>query len=156
MNATKKPTFYTKWIKPNITSSLLIFIIGGGIAYYINNEIKDADVEQRIYPTPERLIRAMDHDDEVPSDVENFKREQRLIVQGDSNLILQKDIKSQQKEIIEIKVAIDSFYGLLAEKARKDSIKDRTVNQSRAKRDVQNYEILEILKEMKAEKDTTQ
>lgn len=152
----QKQTFYTKYIKPNIVYGFLFSIIGAGVTYYINDEKRDYDVEQRIYPTPQQLIKAIEHDNEVPSDVENFKREQRLIIQGDSNLLLQKDILLQQKELIGVKGIIDSFYDFNKRKAKEDSIKNRVVKQSRAKRDVQNYEILEILKDMKAKSDTTQ
>ncbi len=151
MNA-KKPSFYTKYIKSKITVSLLIFIIGGGITYYINDKIKNANIEQRIYPTPERLIRAMDHDDEVPTDVENFKREVRLIEQGDIQIEQQIKIDSQQLHIQRNIKVIDSFYQFAKKKAISDSIKEIVKQKSRDKRTEEIINIGNAIRAIQAEK----
>ncbi len=154
--ATKKPTFYAKYIKPNLVYGFLFTIIGGGIVYYINDEIKDANVEQRIYPTPEQLIKAIEHDNEVPTDVENYKREVRLIEQGDIQIEQQIRIDSQQLYIQKNIKVIDSFFQFSKKKAISDSIKEIRKQISRDKRTEEIQNIGNTLRAIQAKSDTTQ
>lgn len=134
MTEPKKLNKYQRYIKPHLDIVMFFTIIAMGVTFYLEYEkgkldrtAKDKDIEQRIYPTPQRLIKAMEHDDEVPSDVENFKREIRLIQTGDS-------LKTQQQEINENIKVIDSFYQFEKRKAIKDSIDDLAKQKSRDKR----------------------
>lgn len=149
----KKIGFYQKYIVPNMGVSIFIMLIGGGITYYITGEkdkivreAKDKEIESRIYPTPLILQKAMDHDNEVPTDVENFIREQRLIEQGDTLLVYQSEIAENIK-------VIDSFFQFAKEKKYTDSIKDIAKDKSRDARTEEIQNIGNILRVM--QRDTT-
>ena len=163
-----KQTFWNKYIQPNLTLSLVILVIGGGIKYYldqekkqIEQEAKDANVESRIYPTPLILQKAMDHDNEVPSDVENLRREIRLIEQNDITIERQVMIDSQQLEIKDNLIVIGKFYEFVKDNKTVDSLsavkkaKEDIIKQ--ASRDKRTQEIEDIgmyIREIKRAQDT--
>ena len=129
-----KQNFYTKFIKPHLDIMMFFTLIGMGVTFYltyettkISDEAKIRDIEQKIYPDALTLQKAMDHDNEVPSDVENFKREIRLISTGDSLKLVQKEINENIK-------VIDSFCQFAKDKSIKDSISDIAKQKSRNKR----------------------
>lgn len=154
MNATtKKKSFYAKYIQPHMGLSILITIIGGGIMYYLEMEkdklehdAKDALIEQRIYKTPAQYQKAIDHDNEVPSDVENFKRELRLIEQGDIQIVQQMVLDSQQVHIRKSIMVIDSFFQYAKRKNISDSIGEIKKQESRDARTAEIQNIGNILR----------
>jgi hypothetical protein len=130
----KKLGFYAKYVKPKMDLVMFFTIVGLATGFYLDNEknklereSKDREFEQRIYQTPLQLQKAIDHDNEVPSDVENFKREIRLIQTGDT-------LKEQQKNIEKNIKVIDSFYIFSKNKSKKDSVLDIERQKSRDKR----------------------
>ena len=129
-----KKQFWTK-LRVNLS---LIFAAGTllsiGTAFDLKGEREQdknnathKDIEQRIYPTPLILQQAVDHDNEVPSDVENYQREERLIEQGDTLLIYQAEISENIK-------IIDSFFQFTKDKKISDSITESTKQISRDQR----------------------
>lgn len=129
-----KKNFYMKFIKPHLDIVMFFTLVSMGVTFYLKSEtktIEDAakirEIEQKIYPDALTLQKAMDHDNEVPSDVENFKREIHLIKTGDTLKIRQKEIQAQIK-------VIDSFYDFSKKKAKNDSITDILKQKSRDKR----------------------
>ena len=126
----KKPWWTTLRIMIVGTFSVLSI----GTAYYLKAErTQDSnvsthdDIENRIYPDVQTLQKAMAHDNEVPTDVENFKREVRLIEQGDSLLLYQNEINKNLK-------VIDSFYAFERNKKIDDSITEIKKQESRDSR----------------------
>lgn len=123
----KKQNAWDKYIKPNIQLGVLVTMAIAGINYYVDKEKEADQIQSKIPESPEEMIEIRNHINEVPSDVENYKREIRLIQQGDSLL-------DQQKEINENLKIIDSFYVFEKKKAYSDSIAEAKRQESRDKR----------------------
>jgi len=142
-----KKSFYAKYIGPKIGPSILITLLVGGTTIYLDSQTtkiqrdaKDAEIETRIYESPKQLQKAIAHDNEVPSDVDTYIREQQNIAIGDKLIVQQEKLDSQQKELqVNIKV-IDSFYQFSKKKEESDSIKEIKKQKSRDERsnEIQN------------------
>lgn len=117
----------------------LILALGGLITYYIVDEIRVSRIEDRIPKTTLEMNKITEHVNEIPSDVENYKREVKLIQQGE--VLIQQQIK------------LDSFYIFAEKKFTKDSLTELSKDKSRAGRDsinkVQAQTMREILKFLK-------
>ncbi len=124
-------TYWTK-LRTNLAiGTSAVLLISAVVGFYVSNqdtkkdnEVTHKDIESRIYNTPLELQQAKDHDNEVPTDVENFKREQRLIEQGDTLLNYQAEISENIK-------VIDSFFQFTKDKKYNDSITEITKQISR-------------------------
>jgi hypothetical protein len=96
---------------------------------------------------------------EKPSDIENFQREQRLIVQGDIQINQQVKLDSQQMIIENQLKVIDSFFVFAKKKELSDSITEIGKQKSRDQRtddmEVQTATMLLILKRMNALEEPT-
>lgn len=131
-------------VKKKVWTTLRILIIsaftilGIGTAYYLkaertqdSNVVTHKDIENRIYPDVQTLQKAIDHDNEVPTDVENFKREVRLIEQGDIQINQQVKLDSQQ---LDLNKNIKVFYEFQIQEKYDDSISEITKQISRDQR----------------------
>lgn len=134
MTTEKKQNFYTKHIKPHLDIMMFFTIVGMGVTVYLTYEkdkiqavAEKEAIEQKIPKSTEEMIKIRDHVNEVPSDVENFKRELNLIKTGDT-------LKAAQKEIQENIKVIDSFYKFSKKQAIRDSIEDIAKQKSRDQR----------------------
>jgi hypothetical protein len=143
----KKLTFWGEHIRPNITLGLLVAVVGWGIAYYLQEEsrqlkrdAKDAHIESRIYTTPLQYQKAVDHDNAVPNDVDNFKREIRLISQGDTLIQYHEKLDSVQVRIEKNILIVNEFFQFTKNKHISDSISESKKQISRDDRsdDIQN------------------
>ncbi len=127
-------TYWTK-LRTNLAiGTTAVMLISVVVLFFVkgentkkDNEVTHKDIESRIYDTPLELQQAKDHDNEVPTDVENFKREQRLIEQGDTLLTYQAEISENIK-------VIDSFFQFAKDKKYSDSIGEITKQISRNQR----------------------
>jgi len=119
-----------------------------------DNEVKHKDIENRIYPNVQTLQKAIDHDNEVPTDVENFIREQRLIEQGDKTIIQQVKIDSQQTELKKDLKVVDSFFTYIKKERQQDSVKNIAKDKSRDERTDEIQNIGNILRAMQRKLDT--
>ena len=141
MTTEKKKGFYIKYIQPHMGLSIWITIIIGGMSFYLDNEktkieqeVKSENIESRIPDTVGEFQKMQDHVNEVPSDVETYKREQRNIAIGDTLLIQQIKLDSQQVNITKQLKVIDSFFVFAKNKKIQDSIKEITKQKSRDSR----------------------
>lgn len=132
--AQKKQGFYTKYIQPHMGVSIFIAIITFAVGAYLTNEkdkiVREAEkkeIETRIPETVAEFNEIVDHINEVPSDVENYQREQRLIEQGDTLLTYQVEISQNIK-------VIDSFFQFAKDKKISDSITEVVKQISRDQR----------------------
>ncbi len=142
----EKQGFWKKHIEPKMGVSIFVLLLGGGTGAYLTYEKDKLEIqaeknalELRVYPSPQRLIKAMEHDDEVPSDVENFQREIRLIKTGDTLVEFQKEINEQIK-------VIDSFYQFAKASKISDSLAEFKRQKSRDSRDSTMNETLQAQK----------
>lgn len=156
----KKESFYKRKIAPAIGPSMLILLITTVVGWYITSERnKDAQqittdsIEERIPNTVTEFVEWEDHMNEKPSDVDNYKREIRLIKQGDTLLQYQSALDSAQIRIEKNIKVIDEFFEFAKEKHISDSIKDIKKQKSRDDRTEEIQNIGNILRVMQL-KDT--
>lgn len=119
----------TYWTKLRILIVGTFTILSIGTAYYLkaertqdSNITTHKDIEQRIYPDVQTLQKAIDHDNEVPTDVETYIREQRNIGIGDTLILIGDTLKRYQVEIKESLKIIDSFRKFEKQKKIDDSL----------------------------------
>jgi hypothetical protein len=153
------------WIKKNIGFGAIVLIITTVIGWYITDQRKqDAQkithdsIENRIPESIKTFVEWEDHMNEKPSDIENFQREQRLIVQGDIQINQQVKLDSQQMIIENQLKVIDSFFVFAKKKKVSDSITEIGKQKSRDKRtddmETISASMLLILKKVNAIQDS--
>jgi len=71
----------TLWEKigVKITLGVLLTLGSGGIAFWINYNNRDYEIEQRIAPTPQKMLDLIKHEEEVPNAVDNYKAMNEII-----------------------------------------------------------------------------
>jgi len=161
MTPPKKQT----WLSKNIGFGAVILIITTIIGWYITDQrnqdaqkITHDSIENRIPETIKKFVEWEDHMNEKPSDIENFQREQRLIIQGDIQINQQVKLDSQQVAITNQLKVIDSFWIFAKNKKLIDSITEIGKQKSRDKRtddmEVLSASMLIILKKVNAIQDS--
>ncbi len=136
--APEKKTYWTK-LRTNLTiGTTTIALISVVVIFFADardtkkdNEVTHKDIEQRISPTVSKFNKIVDHVDEVPSDIENYQREERLIEQGDITIEQQVKLDSQQ---IELNKNLKIFYTFQKQVKFDDSISELTKQISRDQR----------------------
>lgn len=144
MTSTKK-TYWTK-LRTNLAiGTTAVMLISVVVLFFVkgentkkDNEVTHKDIESRIYDTPLELQQAKDHDNEVPTDVENFKREVRLIEQGD--ITIQQQLLNYEQQIkidsqqTELNQNIKIFYEFQKQEKVDDSLTEIIKQESRDNR----------------------
>lgn len=159
-------TLFEKYIKP-LGIGFLVSAIGALVVWYITDQNRNHDVDQRIFPTVSDLNETLTNNGAKPSEKEVYimaqealeiKKEaveyqKQTVEQGDSLLELAEYFKENTQKI-------DSFFILKEKYDIRDSILEKKKEESRSGRDATNRKILEknneifkILKEIK--NDTT-
>ena len=156
------------WLKRNMELSIIISIvlacITGYIAYERNKDaqkITHDSIEERIPEDVKTFVEWEDHMNEKPTDIENFQREQRLIIQEDIVIEQQVKLDSQLVEAKENLKVVGEFFGYVKEQRRLDSlakiqeaINEVAKQESRDKRTQEIEDIGLYIRELKRKEET--
>lgn len=140
-----KKTYWTK-LRTNLTiGTTAVILISVVVLFFVkaentkkDNEVTHENIEQRISPTVSKFNKIVDHVDEVPSDIENYQREERLIEQGDITIEQQLVNYDQQIKIdsqqVELNTNLKIFYEFQKQIKVDDSLTEITKQISRDQR----------------------